>query len=132
MKACGSFLHAIGSKFAEVRRSFVRYKVTRALDLAIASMLHQREFSADHVSISSIRYVIGNDPPADIYVFYRTNADLVEARRSGAIARFPDQIARALGRADPNSPTGILGRFEYDSDENVHDNYRGSYFLRLR
>ena len=61
-----------------------------------------------------------------------TNAEMA-ACRDGDLGRAIEDAVfeelEAAGRGDRNT---ITVAFEYDSDENVRNNYHGDYFLRLR
>jgi hypothetical protein len=111
---------------------FVRLDAARSIEKTISTIMRHRDPSNDYASIGAIHYVIGNDPPAEVYVFYQTNADLAEARRTGATERFPVRFMRELATFYSHRPDRLVSKFEFDSHENVCEHYRGSYFLRLR
>lgn len=114
------------------RSSIARATFGKALATAVDCILRKRSSSSDLATIHAIHFVLGNEPPAEVYVFYGTDAELVAARSSGATERFEGMLLDELVRAGVCSTVGLVSRIEFDSHEEVLRNFEGSYFLRLR
>ena len=68
---------------------------------------------------------------AFIYIFYKTNRDLIENSKNNVSTQIYNYINHYL------EDSGYLNKFgsgiliEFDSDENVKKNYKGNYYYRL-
>jgi hypothetical protein len=65
------------------------------------------------------------------YIFYKTNKDIQLCKDKGIDRKIEDFIYEELKRQGRGSKGIIKVAFEFDSDENVSENYEGDYFLRL-
>jgi hypothetical protein len=68
----------------------------------------------------------------EAYVFFEREKDIEECKQSGVSQAIVDFVYEELERAGRGSKSEIDVQFEFDSHENVLENYEGDYFLRLR
>ena len=67
-----------------------------------------------------------------LWVFYPTNKDLEKYTKDGTSERIKEQYQKSLeSNSFPFSEFPKVG-FEFDSNENVRNNFSGNYFYRLR
>lgn len=66
------------------------------------------------------------------YVFYGQEQQIEEAEKSGLSSRIQDAVFEELERVGRGSKNEIKVDYEFDSHENVEQNYEGDYNLRLR
>jgi len=85
--------------------------------------------------IHAVQYVAVFEPwshSAHVLVFYPTTAELRACAASGTSAKLEEAFRSALAQTEfPFEEVPEVG-MEFDSHENVVDNYEGSYFYRLR
>lgn len=67
-----------------------------------------------------------------VYVFYKNICDIALCERNGYQETIKKTVYDALEQFVPGRSTDISVVFEFDSEENVVENYEGDYFLRLR
>ena len=67
-----------------------------------------------------------------VFIFFESNKDLQDAEIKNLFTKIKGDFLKIL--KEENYPFDDFPniRFEFDSDENVRDNYEGSYFYRLR
>lgn len=66
------------------------------------------------------------------YVFYRLNSQILVAEKSGLSSEIINAVyeeIETVGRGDRKT---IKVEFEFDSNENIEENYEGDYYMRLR
>lgn len=66
------------------------------------------------------------------YIFYRWERQIKEAGESGLAEQIGNTVIDELGKVGKGSQNGISINFEFDSHENVEQNYDGDYYSRLR
>jgi hypothetical protein len=66
------------------------------------------------------------------YVFFNTDKDTEQSKRSGIIQELTNFLFEELERFGRGKKGEITIAVEVDSDENVTNNFEGDYFLRLR
>lgn len=68
----------------------------------------------------------------DTYVFFETNDQVAKSESDGSRERIEEEIYQQLEKVGRGSRPAVKIRFEYDSAENVKENFQGSYHLRMR
>lgn len=73
------------------------------------------------------------DSQADFraYVFFETGEQVTTSEKDGSRDAIEDAVYVAIGNAGKGKRPDISIVFEYDSEENVKENYQGSYYLRM-
>ncbi len=66
-----------------------------------------------------------------VYVFYKINSQIEEAKLSGLAEEIKVNILEALERVGRGSREILNVNFEFDSHENVEKYYDGNYYDRL-
>ena len=66
------------------------------------------------------------------FVFFETRLQIEQAKQSGLVERIKEEVFREMEKAGRGIPMEIRVDFEFDSHENVVENYEGDYFNRLR
>ena len=66
------------------------------------------------------------------YVFFTNTKDIEDCKRNGIVSAIEDAIYEELERYGKGKRGKIIVAFEWDSEENVNDNFDGDYLLRLR
>ena len=66
------------------------------------------------------------------YVFLETNDQVTKSESDGSRERIEEEIYQQLEKVGRGSRPEVKIRFEYDSAENVKENFQGSYHLRMR
>jgi len=87
------------------------------------------------IRIHSVHYVAtfeAWDSGIEVWIFFQTDSDLREHKEANATKSLEAEYLRILRQLDyPFERFPDVG-FHFDSDENVRQNYEGSYFDRLR
>ena len=65
------------------------------------------------------------------YIFYKSNSDIKVYFDNGRTKMIMESVYEELERFGRGNRSNITVAFEIDSDENVHENYEGDYYLRL-
>ena len=65
------------------------------------------------------------------YIFFEKNKDIETCKNNGITQEITDFIYQNLERVGRGNKCNITVAFEFDSDENVKQNYEGNYYLRL-
>lgn len=81
----------------------------------------------DHIEI-----LPGHDQQFGVVVFFRTNADVSDCEANGICQSMRDFVFEKLEKFGKGKRSDIDVQFEFDSWENVQNNFQGSYFLRMR
>lgn len=81
----------------------------------------------DHVEI-----LPGRDQQFGVVVFFRTDADVSACEASGMCQSMRDFVFEKLEEFGKGGRDDLDVQFEFDSWENVQNNFQGSYFLRMR
>ena len=90
---------------------------------------------AHGIRIHSVHYVAtfeAWDSGIAVWMFFQTDSELDEHRLSNATKSLEAEYIRILRRLDYPFERFPDVRFHFDSDENVRQNYEGSYLYRLR
>ena len=66
------------------------------------------------------------------FVFYRWDRQIEEAEESGLASQIKDVVFDELENVGRGNRNTIRVDFEFDSHENVEQNYEGDYYNRLR
>jgi len=66
------------------------------------------------------------------YVFFETDAQVAASESDGSRSVIEDAIYTSIANAGKGTRPGISVVFEYDSEQNVKENFEGSYHLRMR
>ncbi len=66
------------------------------------------------------------------FVFYRWERQIKEAEKSGLTSQIKDAVFYELEKVGRGNRNTIRVDFEFDSHENVEQNYEGDYYNRLR
>lgn len=66
------------------------------------------------------------------YVFFNKDQDIKEAQEGGLFQDIENFIYKELERFEKGKRKNITLVIEFDSHENIEQNYEGDYFLRLR
>lgn len=66
------------------------------------------------------------------YVFFETDAQVAASESDGSRNVIEDAVYTAIANAGKGTRPGISIHFEYDSEQNVKENFEGSYHLRMR
>lgn len=68
----------------------------------------------------------------EVYVFYEKNEDINKNQLSGKTEQVKREFLEELSKLDYKKHFSEEVSFIFDSNENVVENYAGSYFFRLR
>jgi lipoate-protein ligase A len=66
------------------------------------------------------------------YIFYKYQDQITEFEQSGLSGEIREDLLEELENVGRGNKNEITLRTEFDSDENVQENYGGDYFDRLR
>jgi len=66
------------------------------------------------------------------YTFFNQDKDIEQCKLSGTTSAIEDAVYEELERVGRGKRGETVVAFEWDSDENVDNNYDGDYLLRLR
>ena len=66
------------------------------------------------------------------YVFYDVDSQIDQSVKTGLSKEIEEAVFKELERVGRGSKEKIKVNFEYDSHENVIQNYEGDYYSRLR
>lgn len=104
------------------------------LEWAHLNMVEKRvmERLLDGNIVHGVHFVPINEQRLEIYVFFNRDEDIAKCEESGVTQTIKDYFNEELNRVNRGSAAGVKVRFEFDSHENVVQNFRGNYFLRLR
>ena len=67
-----------------------------------------------------------------VYMFFKHNSDVDSCKVNGVTKAIEDAVYEKLERYGRGKRVEITVAFEWDSNENVRNNFEGNYFLRLR
>lgn len=82
--------------------------------------------------LHEIHFVPISDKEIEVYVFYESDADVRRCDKEGLTGKVEKIFREELSQVGRGAESGVRIRFEFDSHENVMNNFEGSYFLRLR
>lgn len=100
----------------------------RYLEQVKQGVLNQLERDTVH----SIYMLALEDDLLDIYVFYKTNDDVRNFHSNGFSQQVTNLIERELDSVGRGKSYGVRTMYEFDSHENVVENFEGNYYLRLK
>jgi hypothetical protein len=86
----------------------------------------------NNARIFTIHFVPMYDFSLEVYVFYEKDADISENQKNGVSENVKQIFIKTISSMGYMEKFGDKISFEFDSNENVINNYNGSYFLRLR
>lgn len=66
------------------------------------------------------------------YVFFQSDAQVAASENDGSRSVIEDAVYTAIANAGKGTRPGTSIVFEYDSEQNVKENFQGSYYLRMR
>ena len=66
------------------------------------------------------------------FVFYRWNRQIEEAEELGLTSQIKNAVFEELEKVGRGNRGAIRVDFEFDSHENVEQNYEGDYYMRLK
>lgn len=90
-----------------------------------------RRWSGSTPDIHSIHFVPSTSW-IGVYVFFEHNKDLDAVKSRGDVAVIRKTLMEELDAVGRGASSGIQIKVEFDSDQNVKENFSGSYFFRLR
>jgi len=86
----------------------------------------------NNINIYDIHFVPMGDFRLEVYIFYEKNDDIKKNQLSGQTEQVKAIFLEKLSKLDYKKHFDKGVSFIFDSNENVVENYEGSYFLRLR
>jgi hypothetical protein len=90
--------------------------------------------ASNDIAVHCVEYVAGFEDwhkRAEIYVFFPTDTDLEQHRKTGRLQVIEAHYRQLLAEAQYPQER-CPAHFYFDSHENVVKNYEGNYFYRLR
>jgi hypothetical protein len=112
--------------------------MTRDLQFEIIEVARPRILAwaaRERIPLHRVEYVapfVESDLSLSVWLFYDTDRSLAEWARNGGSDRLGRQFLIILSELGyPDELAAQVG-FQLDSDENVRNNFEGSYFYRLR
>lgn len=72
------------------------------------------------------------DLSLEVYIFYEKDTDIEQYLISGQSSEIQQVFIKELNKLNYFNTFSKKIEFVFDSNENVINNYQGSYFLRLR
>lgn len=86
----------------------------------------------NNINIYDIHFVPMSDFRLEVYIFYEKNDDINKNQLSGQTEQVKVAFLEELSKLDYKKHFSKEVSFIFDSNENVVENYEGSYFFRLR
>lgn len=115
------------SRLKEFIDMFSDVKISEILEVTKAEFIKWAD-CALKVKIHAIHYIPFRDMDSEVYIFFETYSQLKTAIDQGMTNAISEKFSQIL-----YSKSGKLKvRMEFDCHENVVENYKGSYFFRLR
>lgn len=90
-----------------------------------------RQSSAEEWPIDYVELMPQKDVGIRAYIFLRKEDDLVTCEKSGALRAMGDFLHARLAEAGLGARNETKLAIEFDSKENVDQNFKGSYLLRM-
>ncbi|MCX7745413.1 MAG: hypothetical protein N2645_00780 [Clostridia bacterium] len=87
---------------------------------------------ANNINLFTVHFVPMHDFSLEVYVFYESDFDITQNKRNGISDTIKQVFLKALNDLNYMNIFSNNITFTFDSNENVMNNYQGSYFLRLR
>ena len=85
-----------------------------------------------NVHLFTVHFVPMLDFSLEEYIFYESDFDITQNQKSGISDKIKQVFLKALADLNYMKHFNNNITFIFDSNENVVNNYQGSYFLRLR
>ena len=86
----------------------------------------------NNAHLFSIHFVSMFDFSVEVYVFYKSDFDVITNQNNGISDNIKQIFLKTLNDLSYMKYFNDNITFIFDSNENVINNYQGSYFLRLR
>ncbi len=87
---------------------------------------------AKTINIYDIYFVPMRNFRLEVYIFYEKNEDINKNQLNGTTEQVKREFIEELSKLDYKKHFSEEVSFIFDSNENVVENYAGSYFFRLR
>ena len=84
------------------------------------------------VNLYAVHFVPMPDFSLEVYVFYEKDIDITQNHQNGVSENIKQIFLKTLNDLNYMKYFNNNITFTFDSNENVINNYQGSYFLRLR
>ncbi len=97
-----------------------------------AKMILLNWSQCNNVHLFAVHFVPMSDFSLEVYVFYKNDFDITENQNNGISDIVKQIFLKALNDLNYKRYFNSNITFIFDSNENVINNYQGSYFLRLR
>lgn len=109
----------------QIRDMEAQYHITSKVERDIAKHFGNR------CSFEGMEIVPHGDTRFAVFVFFKTNNDLESYKRAGILQEIIEFVYVEFASAGLGGREELTVVFEFDSDENVKENYGGSYQLRM-
>ncbi|HNX29616.1 MAG TPA: hypothetical protein PKN87_09460 [Syntrophomonadaceae bacterium] len=86
----------------------------------------------NNANLLAVHFVPMFDFSLEVYIFYKSDADIKRNQNNGISEKAKQIFLKALNDMEYMKNFNDNITFTFDSNENVINNYEGSYFLRLR
>ncbi len=86
----------------------------------------------NNVHLFAVHFVPMSDFSLEVYVFYENDFDITQNQENGISDKVEQIFLKELNDLKYMKHFNNNITFIFDSNENVINNYQGSYFLRLR
>lgn len=107
-------------------------EVWRILEADRDRLLHWAGTLERKLDIHAIHFVPIDAKQIEVYIFFPDEKRRRKYRWNGSSRAIKKQFCELLNASGIGPKNGVAVRFEFDSHENVVENYEGSYFFRLR
>lgn len=97
-----------------------------------AKMILMNWSKVNNVHLFAVHFVPMSDFSLEVYVFYKSDFDIIQYQKNGVSDKVKQIFIKALNDLNYMKNFNNNITFTFDSNENVINNYQGSYFLRLR
>ena len=86
----------------------------------------------NNIHLFAVHFVPLPDFSLEVYVFYERDIDITQNQQNGVSDRIKQVFLKTLYDLNYMKIFNNNVTFTFDSNENVINNYQGSYFFRLR
>ncbi|ABN54157.1 MAG TPA: hypothetical protein DEF39_10870 [Hungateiclostridium thermocellum] len=87
---------------------------------------------ANNIHLFAVHFIPLSDFSLEVYVFYESDIDITQYQQNGVSDKIKQVFLEALNDLNYMKIFNNNITFTFDSNENVINNYQGSYFFRLR
>lgn len=97
-----------------------------------AKMILMEWSENNNANLFAVHFVPMFDFSLEVYIFYKNDSDIKQNQNNGISEKVKQIFLKALNDIGYMKHFNGNITFTFDSNENVINNYQGSYFLRLR